>query len=83
MTEERTEKQEISVRIQVTTSGGPPIPIKYEMYLKDENWKVYDVAIDGVSLIINYRSSFRSEIRQHGMDALISRLAKHNGSSNE
>lgn len=74
----RQHDDEISVRTQIKQSGGPPIPINYEMYHKSDGWKVYDVAIDGVSLVINYRSTFSSEIRHHGIDALIQRLAKHN-----
>ena len=48
------------------------------MHLKDEDWKVYDVAIDGVSLVLNYRNDFRSQVRQKGIEALIERLLEHN-----
>ena len=41
-------------------------------------WKVYDVTIDGVSLVTNYRSSFGAEIRQSGIDGLIHTLASRN-----
>lgn len=68
----------VNVRTEVVQSGSPPIPIDYRMYLKDDGWKVYDVAIDGVSLVINYRSTFSSEIKQKGMDGLIERLVTHN-----
>lgn len=69
---------EISVRTQIVQSGGPPIPIHYEMYKLTDGWKVYDITIDGVSLVINYRSTFASEIRNSGIDGLIERLVKHN-----
>lgn len=72
------EDGEVSVRMQVNQSGGPPVPIHYEMYKTDVGWKVYDVAIDGVSLVINYRSTFAAEIRDNGVDGLIDRLVKHN-----
>lgn len=75
---ERANGSEISVRTQVILSGGPPIPINYEMYLKDNQWKVFDVAIDGVSLVINYRSTFASQVRQNGVEGLIERLIEHN-----
>jgi phospholipid transport system substrate-binding protein len=45
------------------------------MYKTDFGWKVYDVVIDGVSLVTNYRSSFSSTIRQKGIDGLIATLA--------
>lgn len=72
------EEGEVSVRTQIVQSGGPPIPIQYEMYKSNNGWKVYDISIDGVSLVINYRSTFASEIRSNGLDGLIERLAKHN-----
>jgi phospholipid transport system substrate-binding protein len=43
-----------------------------------DGWKVYDVEIEGVSLVTNYRSSFMSKIRQDGMDQLIQQLAAKN-----
>lgn len=71
---------EVSVRTQVVQSGSPPIPIQYEMHMPGGQWKVYDVTIDGVSLVINYRSTFASEIRSNGIDGLIQRLVEHNQS---
>ncbi len=70
--------KETTIRTQIIQSGSPPIPINYRMYQRDDGWKVFDIAIDGVSLVINYRSTFRSEIRKNGVDGLIARLAKHN-----
>jgi phospholipid transport system substrate-binding protein len=51
------------------------------MYLSASGWKVYDVAISGVSLVTNYRSSFSSIIRKDGMDGLIEQLDSHNGAT--
>jgi phospholipid transport system substrate-binding protein len=65
---------EVTVQTEVKQPGGKPIPIDYEMYKTAFGWKVYDVSIDGVSLVINYRSSFASTIRQSGIDGLISAL---------
>ena len=75
---ERGNGGEVSVRTQIEPPGGTPIPIFYEMYPIEDQWKVYDVSIDGVSLVINYRSSFSNEIRRNGMDSLIGRLAEMN-----
>jgi phospholipid transport system substrate-binding protein len=44
-------------------------------------WKIYDLSIEGVSLAINYRSSFAQEIREHGIGRLIERLTARNASS--
>ena len=69
---------EVSVRTQIVQGGSPPIPIQYEMYKPAGAWKIYDISIDGVSLVINYRSTFAAEIRSNGVDGLIERLVKHN-----
>ena len=73
---------EVTVRAIIDQGGGPAIPIAYEMHRSDTGWKVYDVAIDGVSLVINYRSSFGHEIRRNGIDGLIQRLASKNLADN-
>lgn len=70
---------DVTVRTVVTQPGGqPPIPIDYNMQKNAEGWKVYDVVVDNVSLVTNYRSSFNSEIRQSGIDGLIKTLADKN-----
>jgi phospholipid transport system substrate-binding protein len=69
---------QVLVRTQIVQGGSPPIPIDYEMYKSSGAWKVYDISIDGVSLVINYRSTFAAEIRGSGVDGLIERLVKHN-----
>lgn len=71
---------EVTVRATINQPGGPSIPISYEMHRTDGGWKVYDVAIDGVSLVINYRSSFGQEVRRNGIDGLIQRLTSKNQS---
>ena len=70
-------------RVQVDTEiiqiGGPAIPMSLSLYQnKSDEWKVYDVKIDGISLVTNYRSTFATEIRNDGIDKLIERLASRN-----
>jgi len=69
---------DVTVRTQVKQPGAQPIPIDYSMEKTPFGWKVYDVAIDGVSLVTNYRSSFGTEIRESGIDGLIRTLASRN-----
>lgn len=69
---------EVVVRTEVQQSAGFPIPIDYKMYLKDDGWKVYDVSVDGISLVANYRTSFAREIRKDGLPKFIERLASRN-----
>lgn len=64
------------VNTRIVRPDGPPIPVDYRLRLNGDKWQVYDIMIDGVSLIINYRSSFQQTIRQQGLDALIRQLAE-------
>jgi len=67
---------DVTVRSEIRQPGGQqPIPIDYSMYKTAFGWKVYDVSIDGVSLVTNYRASFSNAIRQSGIDGLIHTLA--------
>jgi phospholipid transport system substrate-binding protein len=65
---------DVVVRSNVIRKGGPPIPINYNVHLKNNRWLVYDVTIDAISLVTNYRGTFANEIRKNGLDALIARL---------
>ena len=76
-TRKRSE-DEVTVRAKIDQGSGPAIPISYEMYRTGSGWKVYDVAVDGVSLVINYRSSFSQEVTRNGIDGLIQRLDERN-----
>ncbi len=69
---------DVVVRTAVIQAGGPQIPIDYSMEKTPTGWKVYDVLIDGVSLVTNYRSSFNTEIKANGIDALIKSLSDRN-----
>jgi phospholipid transport system substrate-binding protein len=71
----KPDDDDVTVRSEIRQPGGQPIPIDYSMYKTAFGWKVYDVSIDGVSLVTNYRASFSSTIRQNGIDGLIKTLA--------
>ncbi len=68
-------EDDVTVKSEVKQPGGQAIPIDYSMYRTAFGWKVYDVNIDGVSLVTNYRASFSNTIRQSGIDGLIKLLA--------
>ncbi len=60
-------------------SGAPAIPVLFRVRIdKQKEWKVFDIIVDGVSLVKNYRSSFGAEIRKVGLEGLIKRLSTHN-----
>ena len=71
-------EMETVVKTNVNQPGGQPIPIDYSVEKQKDGWKVYDVLIDGVSLVTNYRSSFNTEIQKSGIDGLIKSLADRN-----
>ena len=58
--------------------GAQPVSVDYDMQLTDDQWKVFDVRIDGASLIINYRNVFAQEIQRGGIDGLINSLKQKN-----
>lgn len=70
-------EQRILVKTRVHT-GGPPVPIQYRLLRKQDAWLIYDVIIDGMSLVSNYRSSFNTAVGRGGIDGLIATLAKRN-----
>ena len=55
-------------------TGSVNIPISYKTVLKDEKWLIYDVVVEEVSLISNYRSSYKAIVKKEGMDGLLSKM---------
>jgi phospholipid transport system substrate-binding protein len=69
----------VLVRTEIMQGGGAPnISMHYSFYRSDDGWKVYDVSIEGVSLVTNYRSTYAEKVRAQGLDALIASLAEAN-----
>ena len=73
--------KDTTVKTVVNQPGGQPIPIDYGMERTDKGWKVYDVVVDGVSLVTTYRGSFNDQIQKSGVDGLVKTLADRNRSS--
>ncbi len=65
------------------TDGGPPIAINYSFYRTDAGWKVYDVTIEGASLVTTYQSTYSERVQREGLDALIASLAQDNKAAAE
>ena len=70
--------KEGTVRTAVIQQGGPQIPIDYAMEKTDSGWKVYDVVIEGASLVTTYRSTFNDQVQKGGIDGLVKTLAERN-----
>ena len=66
------------VRNQYIRQGAPPVAVEYSMRKMPEGWKIYDITIEGVSLVLTYRAEFDQITRTSGIDGLIKRLAEKN-----
>jgi phospholipid transport system substrate-binding protein len=69
---------EATVRTQFVRAGGQPLPIDFAMHKAGNAWKVYDITVEGVSLVLTYRSEFDAIVKQQGIDGLIQALAQKN-----
>jgi phospholipid transport system substrate-binding protein len=69
---------EVTVRTVVKEAGRPPLPIDYRMSNASGSWKVFDVLVEGVSLVSTYRSSFQASVNSAGVDGLIRMLEEKN-----
>lgn len=77
-TQKKNEREAV-VKTEVQQgSGAPAVPIQYSFYKSASDWKVFDVTIDGVSLVANYRGTYASKVKQQGIDGLIASIAASN-----
>jgi len=68
----------VNVRSTVTLPNGQEVPVIFAMHSRDGRWKVYDVTVEGISLVSNYRSSFSQQIARQGLNALIEEIDSRN-----
>lgn len=69
---------DVTVRNQYLRAGQPSVPIEYAMKKTPEGWMIYDITVDGVSLVLTYRDEFEQITRVSGIDGLIKRLKEKN-----
>ncbi|MEX0734630.1 MAG: ABC transporter substrate-binding protein [Steroidobacteraceae bacterium] len=67
-----------TVRTEVKRSNGTRVPVNYTLRATPEGWKAWDVTIEGISYVRNFRNDVGAEIDQRGFQALIERLEKEN-----
>ncbi|UCE88527.1 MAG: ABC transporter substrate-binding protein [Pseudomonadota bacterium] len=72
------EATEVTVRSEVHPPSGKVVPVHYHMHRTSKGWKVYDVTVQGVSMVTTYKTSFATEIRTNGIDGLIQSLKDRN-----
>jgi phospholipid transport system substrate-binding protein len=69
---------EVTVRNQYLSAGRPPVAVEYAMKKTPEGWKIYDITVEGVSLVLTYRAEFENITRTSGVEGLIKRLQEKN-----
>ena len=74
--ETELKKGRVEVASNIITSDNKKVPLNYRMILKDNQWRVYDVVIEGVSMVKNYRSQFRQILSKKSPDELLETLRK-------
>ena len=72
--------KKVTVKTRIVQNGGAAdIPLNYSLYRnRAGEWKVYDISVDGISLVTNYRTSFASEVQKGGIPKLLAKLAEMN-----
>jgi phospholipid transport system substrate-binding protein len=76
---EEPDARQAVVKTEVETTSGKPAAVDYTMRRTDNTWKVVDVTIEGISMVVNYRSQFNEEIRRlRGLTPLIAKLEERN-----
>lgn len=76
-TDESTKKTRVRAEVHLP-DGGPKVPVSFSLFLKEGKWMIYDVNVDGISLVSNYRSSFSTEVARDGLEGLINNIASRN-----
>lgn len=74
----KADETALTVRAELKTDKGVPIPIHYRVHLTKKGWKVYDVSVEGISMITTYKNNFATELKTKGIDALIASLEEKN-----
>ena len=72
-------EDDVTVKSNILLPGGaPPVRVDYAMASTPDGWKVYNVVVDGVSLVTNYRNDFAGQIQQGGIEGLLGNLRERN-----
>lgn len=79
----KTAQGDVTIGMEVSNPKGEPVMMIFRMRNSNGEWKVIDVSVNGVSLIVNYRTSFAREIGQSGLDGLIGSLQQKNRNNSE
>lgn len=71
-----TSSPRVTVRTRVTLEDGTEVPVDYAMVKREQGWMLFDVIIEGISYVRNFRAELNSEIQATSLDAVIERLER-------
>ena len=74
----KPEDSSTTVRAELKSDSGQVIPIHYRMHMTSKGWKIYDVSVEGISIITTYKNNFATELKTKGIDDLIASLEEKN-----
>ena len=74
----KPEDSSTTVRAELKSDSGQAIPIHYRMHMTSKGWKIYDVSVEGISIITTYKNNFATELKTKGIDDLIASLEEKN-----
>lgn len=63
-----------TVNSSLIRKDGPPVPLAFDMRLRDDAWKVYDIKVENISLVTNFRSQVAAQVKSSSLDAVITKL---------
>jgi phospholipid transport system substrate-binding protein len=69
---------DVTVRNQYVAAGRNPVQLDFAMHKTSQGWKIYDIIVEGISLVLTYRSEFDPLLKQQGIDGLLKRLSEKN-----
>lgn len=72
----KLEDGRVMVDSEVKLEDGTPVPISYRLRIHEGSWKVYDVVVEGISYVTNYRNQYASEFRSKGIEQVLKELQK-------
>jgi phospholipid transport system substrate-binding protein len=65
---------DVTVNSSLLRDGKQPVPVGFAMHLVSNDWKIYDITVENISLVINFRTQINAEIQKNGLDSVITRM---------
>jgi phospholipid transport system substrate-binding protein len=65
---------DVTVNSTLLRQGKAPVPVGFVMHLVQNDWKIYDITVENISLVINFRGQMNEEIKKNGLDSVITRM---------